>query len=967
MSLLRSRTRVLACVSLVLLLLLSLGGLVLQNRLATAVAATEQVQMAVARGDVAAACAAIGSAAAHWDKVSTLTQPFAPLLRRLHWIPSLGADLALAPDVVNLAQHSAAAGAVACDVFMPAVAVTPRTAQVAQIVERLQSQPDAFSTIREHLKKAETAWTAISPRLDSSSRLRPYRQELERVAARLPRVNAVLASIDDAQPYLPWLLGSDAPRRYLLVLQNPFELRPTGGFIGMLCVVRVADAAPTVEQCQPSEAYTTPAPANMPLPLPYSRYLRLNQWFLRDANWSPDLATSAQTLLRFWELNGQAPVDGVIAVDPYALAPLLQATGPVTLPDGTRVDANTIIDHVLQRYYDGATYRDKAGLGALLHTIVQHVTTIEPASLPNVLHALDTSVKERHVAMMANHLALAEVLQADRWNGVNEAGSTTPLRVVDADVGYGAVNAFVERLTHYDLALDDAATPLTATLTLTYTNSYSPWAEAPTSFAVNGQCTDPQTLVLEHHTGCYANYLRVYVPHGSQLLTTSGLEETLGVDQEGAAMVFGGYFRVFPGQQHVVQLRYRLPVNASRRVVIVKQPGTLKSPLLMTTHSQRAQTAVYATGQQDAAFTLSHTAQGILIDGTSDANATAMFAQHTAFNRGLQLWQGGEQAQAVHTWKATSTLDRVLDYAQWLAAIGRSTEATSLTAMIAEVAPDGRAAFEQGVLLAAQGDNPGANALFEQAARRSPEHPLAQLVWAAQQAKNGAAVPSLSMVMPESAAVRRWRAAAEAYEQARNWPEALAHVAVLAHLMPSDRALALRHADLLVLDGQREDAQEHYAVLAADDDLWGRIAKACGAQLNDDRAQAVEQYHQALLLTTTYTTAMRVADELRSLGDQAGAIKAYERAASFDPASIWPLIAAGDLLRGTDATAAEAWYIRAQQVNGASGYPDYALGTLWMANGALSVALPLLEAAVAKQPENVTFQEALTQLQAQLR
>ena len=53
---------------------------------------------------------------------------------------------------------------------------------------------------------------------------------------------------------LDWLLGIGEPRRFLVVLQNPFELRPTGGFMGLICVLRVVDAQPGIEECRTSEA-----------------------------------------------------------------------------------------------------------------------------------------------------------------------------------------------------------------------------------------------------------------------------------------------------------------------------------------------------------------------------------------------------------------------------------------------------------------------------------------------------------------------------------------------------------------------------------------------------------------------------------------------------------------------------------------------------------------------------------------
>jgi hypothetical protein len=52
-----------------------------------------------------------------------------------------------------------------------------------------------------------------------------------------------------------------------------------------------------------------------------------------------------------WEARGGGPVDGVLAVDPYALKAILAATGPVTVEDGTTVSAEDVVPFVLHDQY----------------------------------------------------------------------------------------------------------------------------------------------------------------------------------------------------------------------------------------------------------------------------------------------------------------------------------------------------------------------------------------------------------------------------------------------------------------------------------------------------------------------------------------------------------------------------------------------------------------------------------------
>src|ERR1051326_2487234 len=79
---------------------LGLNGYLLRSRVLSAVAATTRVQADLQRRDLRAGCADLQSAAVAWDSAAALSQTLAPILRRLGWLPALGADLRVAPDAI---------------------------------------------------------------------------------------------------------------------------------------------------------------------------------------------------------------------------------------------------------------------------------------------------------------------------------------------------------------------------------------------------------------------------------------------------------------------------------------------------------------------------------------------------------------------------------------------------------------------------------------------------------------------------------------------------------------------------------------------------------------------------------------------------------------------------------------------------------------------------------------------------
>ncbi len=252
-----------------------------------------------------------------------------------------------------------------------------------------------------------------------------------------------------------------------------------------------------------------------------------------------------------------------------------------------------MVDSLLSRYYDDSVYRDKVGIGQLLPPFVQDLLNSDPAQLRSIAGALQSAIAERHIQFAVNNAAAMTVLQRQGWTGSIGKVAGDVVRVVDTDVGYGGVNAFIDRLTSYDVDLDAAGKPVSATLTLTYTNRYSPWAEATTAQAVFGNCTDPKTLQLERRIGCYADYVRVYVPQGSVLESQDGLEEAFTPDQSYGRTVFGGYMRVNAGEQRILRFRYRLPDIEPGSIRIEKQSGTDKPAVMVRVRREDASATIY--------------------------------------------------------------------------------------------------------------------------------------------------------------------------------------------------------------------------------------------------------------------------------------------------------------------------------------------------------------------------------------
>lgn len=168
-------------------------------------------------------------------------------------------------------------------------------------------------------------------RIETESLLPQIAQPLEQARTQLNGVTGTLDAAADASKVMPHLLGADAPRNYLLMIQNNAETRASGGIPGALAVLSVSEGklALTTQSSASEVGATVPKIAVDPQQEQiYSG--RLGK-FMQDVNLTPDFPTAATTAQAMWEKKTGQKVDGVISIDPVALGYILASTGPIQL------------------------------------------------------------------------------------------------------------------------------------------------------------------------------------------------------------------------------------------------------------------------------------------------------------------------------------------------------------------------------------------------------------------------------------------------------------------------------------------------------------------------------------------------------------------------------------------------------------------------------------------------------------
>ncbi|MBN1485526.1 MAG: tetratricopeptide repeat protein [Chloroflexia bacterium] len=902
-------------------------------------------------------------------------RPLAPLLAHLGWVPRYGPELAAAPPLVALAANLSGAGAEALEIAgrLQPLLEQPGEDALAQAVRALQDEQGRLERIQGQLRRASEARASIeADQLDDG----PFAQVgplLETLDGGLPPAEQALELLRAILPQADPLLGLAAPQRYLLLGQSNFELRATGGFLGSLGPLTVQDGRVVELDYRRSPEWDNPEREKVQPPKAYERYMRFGAWFIRDANWYADFATSAQKVEWFWELDGHEPVQGVIAVDLYALQNVLPALGRLDIPGyGLAVGGPNALETIWQGHRQSDDF-----LGALVDAAIRRLQQPDmraPQKLLELAQALHRSLEEKHILLYFDDPNLQQAVLQAGWGGALHREGGDFVMVVDSDFSWAEVNRFVDEEIHYQVTLDQNLWVRESTITIHYWNHFDRWTSGSTNEPFGGACFDPEIEDIVYSPGCYGNYIRLYLPDGSQLLSAEGFDDGVERYDETGRTVIAGYLRVFPGEQRTIEVSYRPPagpVDGAYRLTLQKQPGTEARPIQVQIRllDSEAEALLQTDLRVDRVITATWDQEQLAVWGAEDLlveTDPAQRARRQAFAAGLELWQQGRREEALEQWRQEDVAGLVLDEANRLLSGGYLEEARELCQAALELAPEqARAHFLLGSVLGAQGDAAGAIAALEQAVALEPQNrSLRQELGLLYEAVGDTeqAYAHLQQADPAAAKHILWQRAWEHFNGGQD-EAGLATLRLILRLDPQDANAHFVLGDQLRGLKRYEQALAAYEAghQVAPEDVRFYLGRG---HLYADQGlgeQAIAELEAAVALAPAHAYAWFNLGQYRwrFQGDAAGAIAALEKACELDP-NPWYFSMLGQVcLASGDLEAAVRAYEVAVRLPDHNGNAWLPLGQAYAAQGRWERAAEALEQAVAAFPEDPWSHAAL--------
>ena len=549
------------------------------------VQATEMLEDGLLEVDPGEASALVTEIRDDVMQLDQLTGPFVSVAPAFAWLPVLGPTLENAPALMDMAVSGSEAGFYLLQGLLPALESVQQTDLVTDWSTTTFEELESAQPFIRNASEAAASMAEARSKLTNTNKL-PWRiQELLiQVDRFLPEARkAMLAS-----QFIPQIIGTESEKTYLILAQNEDELRPTGGFISGVGLLEVNQGK--IQTLSFGNAYLVDDYENKPYdlpPEPLSRFLGMDLFLFRDANFWPDFSASARKAMNLYTYGQGIELDGVIAIDQHFIKMLLETAGPVVVPElESTVKAGNVVEEMRNQWGPDDELQSgnakwigqrKEFMQPLARAIQEKI--LEEADLLSLSRVIIDAFEEKHLQIYIADPEVNRILQELNWNGhmSPEAGGDF-VSVIESNIGFNKVNAIVEREYQYEVDFDEEGQGH-AKLTISYKNN-GPVHQLCEHGTVYSEITRYEDLISD----CYWNYLRVYVPLDSRLRTSSQHpiqansllvssewdgQTLVDVDIDGKKTIFENMLLIPVGEEALASFEYYLPDG-----VLLEEDGT---------------------------------------------------------------------------------------------------------------------------------------------------------------------------------------------------------------------------------------------------------------------------------------------------------------------------------------------------------------------------------------------------------
>lgn len=268
-------------------------------------------------------------------------------------------------------------------------------------------------------------------------------------------INNKLQSSVQLGSLLPDLLAVNDKKRYYIILQDNQELRPTGGYIQAIAALTLEEGRLIDQQIYTTGWLDSKVLGDIASIPEVEEYLGEPRLHLRDANWDPDLSSSASQISWFLKESINQPIDGIITINYDLIRELLITFGEIHLEEyDETITSSNLFSRLEQKAHEEKEYNlEKNFHTAILNAIL---VKIKNASDDEIIQAQDIfyeSLKNQQAGLYFSSTLLNSSINKLGWTGsilepscptrFSDNCETDYLYQVEANVGVNKVNQYV--------------------------------------------------------------------------------------------------------------------------------------------------------------------------------------------------------------------------------------------------------------------------------------------------------------------------------------------------------------------------------------------------------------------------------------------------------------------------------------------------------------------------------------------
>lgn len=381
------------------------------------------------------------------------------------------------------------------------------------------------------------------------------REPLRQLVDKSKLLKSQVTTLQGVASFLPDLLGKSGRKNYVILLQNPMELRSTGGWLTSYALIGLEYGQ--VRTLKVDDVYNADGQLKTTVLPPKSmrQALGLNSWTLSTSNWSPDFAQAAEAAEYFLKLEEKAvTIDGVVAIDLEYIRRLIDVWGSIeVVGEDNPVTKDNLYNKVVQLHQSfspGSTQKPEF-LSNLANALLQKILGSTRDKWPRIAEITGESMEEKHILVYMHNTYLAQFLESLKWTGTMPS-SANLIFPIEWNKGGNKANHFLERSSLVETSITNES-QIVQKLTITYTN-------------LSTKNSYPE--------GAYSAYVRIFLPRGIEMLRIEGLAKNSFYNKAefGLSMVAGD-LNVPIKSSRTISILYRLDREKMTDFPLITAPG----------------------------------------------------------------------------------------------------------------------------------------------------------------------------------------------------------------------------------------------------------------------------------------------------------------------------------------------------------------------------------------------------------